>query len=91
MGKQNAFALLVLFPHRKHILLCYRDNENSVLVIMVTSVSLSLEMVSVAATSKQDSMQISFMSCKKMSVRFYLSSPHMLIFKNPQNWRKPEG
>lgn len=79
MGKQNVLTLLVLFPHLEHILLCYRDNENSVVVIMVTSVSLSLKMVSVAATSKQDSMQISFMSHKKMSERFYLSSPHMLI------------
>lgn len=85
MGKQNAFPLLALFPHLRHILLCCSDNQNSVLVIMVTSVSPSLKMVSVAATSKQDSMQISFMSRKKMSERFYLSSPRMLIFKNPQN------
>lgn len=58
--KQNAFALLVLFPVLTNILLCHRDYQNSVLLVMVTSVFVSLEMGSVAAITKQDSVQISF-------------------------------
>lgn len=59
MEKENGFALLRLFPHcNKDVLLRNRDYQSTVLLIMVTSVSMSLKMVSVAATSKQDSMQI---------------------------------
>lgn len=61
MENENGFTLLVLFLHlNKNVLWCYKDYQNAVLLIMVSRMSVSLKMVSVAAMSKKNSMQISF-------------------------------
>lgn len=59
-------------------MMCYRDDQISVLV---TSASMSLKMVSVAAITKQDSIQIVLLAYNIMPERFYLCFSLMFIKK----------
>lgn len=59
-------------------MMCYRDDQISVLV---TSASMSLQMISVAATSKQDIIQIVLLAHNIMPERFYLCFSHVFIKK----------